>query len=198
MDCSTDRLGSRQGQAWNIARHICITHKICTRYEFIYYTAHTSGDCISLRRRLRVASAIGFIFYRLNSYRASRRRGFRLLNVQQECLFLLWNTTSWSECREIPLVFRLFKQFPTAICKCLASFFHCSVRSFCQMSARISADNMTYAWQAQKHWIRIRRTPTRCCRQKRDCATPTHTQCKFTWLKNTFYFPTHISALRFS
>lgn len=79
MDCSTDRLGSRQGQAWNIARHICITHKICTRYEFIYYTAHTSGDCISLRRRLRVASAaIGFIFYRLNSYRASRRRALQI------------------------------------------------------------------------------------------------------------------------
>lgn len=53
----------------------------------------------------------------------------------------------------------------------LSAFFFVSfflLLLFCQMSARISADNMTYAWQAQKH-------PLACCRQKRDCATPTHT-----------------------
>lgn len=122
-----------------------------------------NGDSISLRKRLWVASVISYFTDSQLLSGASRRRGIRL-QMQQECMCLvsasLWNTTA-RPTTDIPLVFRLFKQFSSAMYIQMPESVQLSSTPACPRICRQRDVCVT----SRKHWIRIR-TPTRSCRQK--------------------------------
>lgn len=177
MDCSTDPIGGRR----EMLLDICITHTQDMPRIYILYFWRRLCDWFHILQT------------QLLSRLAATRHQIAECAVQECVSPLKYDDIMVRVQRDIPLVFRLFKQFPSAICKCSALFF----RFF---SVALLSNVCPHFCRQHDVCVTSTKTPTRMLQTKerlRHTHSHTHTrvQCKFTWLKNTFYFPTHKTYL---